>query len=165
MCLPFEPKIAEDRLPLVKANISLEGVDDAKSECLLPPAEMIWDTGAHQTIVAEEILPTEFREFLKDPIHNKYRSEHGVHVQIKAAIVFTNSPVFLSAIALVVPKSKIPNNLPGILFGQSSCINYLSYQSIPRSILEAGGETISPEFWGDNVIDKFLDEAGNLVYI
>jgi hypothetical protein len=51
---------------------------------------MIWDTGAHRTIIAEEILSPESREYTKSLVHDPYRS--GI--------------ALISAVALVVPKTR-----------------------------------------------------------
>jgi hypothetical protein len=65
---------------------------------------MIWDTGAHHTLISEDILSAEFREYLKDKIHDPYRSEDGTRLQIEANVVFTNSLILIIAVAVVVPK-------------------------------------------------------------
>lgn len=41
---------------------------------------MISDTKAYHTIVTEDILPAEFREYLKTSIHNPYHSEDGLRL-------------------------------------------------------------------------------------
>jgi len=32
---------------------------------------MIWDTGAHQTVITEDLLSDTFRQYLEDPIHDR----------------------------------------------------------------------------------------------
>ena len=123
---------------------------------------MIWDTGAHQTVITEDLFSDKFREYLKDPIHDPYRSPDGVRVQMDGVIALSNSSIKISAIILVVPKSLVPNERIRILFGQKLCIDRLSYQSIPRHILNAMGEDIEDGLWGDIILDKFVDDVGNI---
>jgi hypothetical protein len=63
---------------------------------------------------------------------------------------------------MVVPKSVMPNEHIGILFGQQQCIDRISYHSSPRRILEAKGEDINEEMWGDIVIDGYVDDDDKL---
>ena len=135
---------------------------DGDQEELVQQVDMIWDTGAHRTIITEELLSESFRQFLKDSRHNDYRLDDGLRVQMDAVIGLSNFPVNISAIVLVVPQSVMPNKYTGILFGQQSCINCLSYHSSPRRILKAKGEDISEEMWGDIVIDGYVDDDDNL---
>jgi hypothetical protein len=57
----------------------------------------------------------------------------------------------------------MPNQLLGILFGQITCIDRLSLQAIPRRILLAKKEHISEEFWGDIVLDAYIDLQDEVV--
>jgi len=43
-------------------------------------------------LLRDTLLSTEFREYLKDPIHHPYRSSDGLSVQIDINIAFTNCP-------------------------------------------------------------------------
>jgi hypothetical protein len=45
-------QVVERHLPLITAKIAFQGLDSDNSDpiCKLKPADMIWDTGAHQTI-------------------------------------------------------------------------------------------------------------------
>lgn len=123
----------EDRLPLVAANITLRGLDAGDGDLVrnMQPAEMIWDTGAHHTTIAEEMLSDRFREYLQDPINEPYRSPDGVCLQLEATITFSNSVVLINAVAVIVPRACIPNQHAGILFGQTLCIDQLVYRGVP----------------------------------
>ncbi|KAJ5558369.1 hypothetical protein N7535_008581 [Penicillium sp. DV-2018c] len=57
------------------------------------------------------------------------------------------------------------NEQIGVLFGQSSCIYRLNLRMIPRRILEAKGEEISEEFWGDIMADECLNMDGEVVIL
>lgn len=73
---------------------------------------MIWDTGAHKTIITEDVLSAEFQEYLKDPVHDPYRSVDGLCVRIEANVLLTNSVVPIAAVALNCPESN-SSKLPG----------------------------------------------------
>ena len=157
-------KITEKTLPIVKAQVTLKGIDDIdgdKTESL-EHVDMIWDTGAHRTIITEDLLSESFRQFLKDPQHDDYRLDNGLRVQMDAVIGLSNTPIEINAIVMVVPKSVVPNERIGILFGQLQCIDCISYHSSPRRILEAKGEEINEEMWGDIVIDGYVDNDDKL---
>lgn len=159
--------IVEKRLPLIAAHITLQGLDASETDpiCKLEPVEMIWDTGAHQTIVSEDMLSAEFQKYLKDPVHDPYRSQDGIRLQIEANIVFTNTLIPIAAVALVVPKEILPNQRSGILFGQTQCIDRLMYRSIPRSLLQAKGENVTDDIWGDIVVEEYLDMDDRIVIL
>jgi hypothetical protein len=137
----------------------LEAVDsyDGCPTLSLESMEMLWDTGAHRTIITEEILPRDFRDYLKDPIHDAYRGENGTRVQMQAVIEFSNSTIEIEAIAWVLSHLDMPNERVGILFGQSQCIDRLVYRTIPRSALQAKGEDITKDFWGDIIVEEYVN--------
>jgi hypothetical protein len=162
--LALHTKITEKTLPIVKAQVLLKGVDDTNDHQteLLEHVDMIWDTGAHQTIITEDLLSESFRQFLKDSRHDDYRLDNGLRVQMDAVIGLSNVPIEINAVVMVVPKSVMPNERIGILFGQLQCIDRISYHSSPRRILEAKGEDINEEAWGDIVIDGYVDDDNKL---
>lgn len=157
--------ITEKTLPIVTVNIVLNGIDGAYKSGIeeLREMEVLWDTGAQQTIITEDVLSAPFREFLQEPIHDPYRSKDALCVQIDAVIGFSNAPIKISAVALVVPKSVVPNGRVGVIFGQQQCIDCISYSSVPRRILKARGDDISDEVWGELIVDGFINEDEELV--
>ncbi|KAJ5566047.1 hypothetical protein N7535_007685 [Penicillium sp. DV-2018c] len=159
------PTLQDKCLPMIGGNLTLRALDGNTFDpiCELKEMEMIFDTGAQWTIIAEELLPAAFREHLKDPVHDLYRSNDCLSVQVDVGIALTNCPAVLEAIALIVPRAKMPNQLLGILFGQITCIDRLSLQAIPRRILLAKRENISEEFWGDIVLNEYLDFQDEVV--
>ncbi|KAJ5138674.1 uncharacterized protein N7515_003522 [Penicillium bovifimosum] len=161
----LRPTLQDKCLPIIRGNLTLRALDGNTSDpiCELKGMEMIFDTGAQRTIMAEELLPAAFREYLKDPVHDLHRSNDCLSVQVDVDIALTNCPAVLEAIALIVPRAKMPNQLLGILFGQISCIDRLSLQAIPRRILLAKKENISEEFWGDIVLNEYLDFQDEVV--
>lgn len=161
----LKAELYEAYLPTVRAEVVLKAVDceDTDPSHVLEDVKMIFDTGAHCTIITEELLPRSFREYLKDPVHDPYRSSSGLSLQMEASIALTNSPIAIDAIATVVPKVQMPNQLVGILFGQSSCIDRLTLRMIPRPILLAKGEDISEEFWGDIIVEEYVNVDNEIV--
>ena len=154
-------------LPLIRANITLKGLDVKEEDptCDLEEVNMIFDTGSHRTVITEELLPPAFREYLRDPIHDPYRSSDGTFVQVKSKIALSNSCTSIDAVVLILPKAKMPNQLVGILFGQISCIDRLSLRAIPRHVLLARGEEISDQLWGDILVEQYANLDGELVSI
>jgi hypothetical protein len=159
--------ITERTLPIVKANLILRGIDSTYSGGAeeLNSVEMLWDTGAQQTIITEDLLSEPFRQYLQDPSHDSYRSGDKIRVQLDAIIALSNTPIKITAIALVVPSSVVPKQRVGVIFGQKHCIDCMSYRSIPRRILKAKGEDVDDEIWGDLVVDEFVNEDGNVVFL
>lgn len=45
--------------------------------------QMLLDTGAHISIITDDMLDDEFRHYLIDPIHDEYRSLDGTTVQYR----------------------------------------------------------------------------------
>ena len=149
--LDYEPyaitlhaSITEQTLPVVKGRLEIRGIDHIKGDPaeVLEQVNMIWDTGAHQTIITEDLLSESFRQFLKDSRHDAYRLNNGLRLQMDAVIGLSNVPTNIDAIVMVVPRRVMPKEHIGILFGQKCCINDISYRSIPRRILQAKGEDI-----------------------
>jgi hypothetical protein len=64
---------------------------------------------------------------------------------------------------MITPKANMPNQLVGILFGQLGCIDRLEYQSIPREILSARGDTIPEDRWGDIIVTSYRNTDYELV--
>jgi hypothetical protein len=139
----------------------IQGIDasDDHPEEALEHVGMLWDTGAHRTIIAEDMFSDVFRQYLQDPIHDPYRSQDGVRVQMSAVIGFSNTAIEISAVILVVPKRVMPNGWAGIIFGQQQCIGRFSCHSIPRHVLNAKGEDVESGQWGDIVLEEFVDDT------
>ncbi|KAJ5246023.1 hypothetical protein N7468_001006 [Penicillium chermesinum] len=151
-------------IPTVRGTLSLQGIDGNVGEttCKIN-AQMIFDTGAGYTTVAEELLPESFRRYLQDPIHDPYRSADGVICQVEAQIALSNRSAVSTSIASITPASRMPNGFVGVLFGQNTCINRLNIQLTPRSVLIAKGEDISDSFWGDITISEYVDVTGVMI--
>lgn len=159
--------LTEGYPPIVTANLRVYAIDDSPAGELgqLDAVEMIWDTGAHRTIITEKLLPQSFREYLRAPIHDPYRSSAGSSVQIDAEVALSNDIILINTLAIVLPQAKMPNQLRGILFGQISCINRIRYESISRDFLLAKGENVGDDVWGDLIVKEYLNEDDNIVIV
>lgn len=82
---------------------------------------MIWDTGAHSTIVSDDMLSDAFRQYLTLPVHEPYRSDTGVNVQIDLEIRFSNTVVHINSVCLVVPTSAISKPTSGHFARSAGC--------------------------------------------
>jgi hypothetical protein len=146
-------------MPVVKGNISIRAVEGEVDDPFvsLIGIDMIWDTGAHMTTITEELLPANFIEYLKDEKHTPYRAKGGLYVQMDAVLRLTNAPINISCNVLITPKRNIPNGYSGILLGQRQVIDAMVLRNIPRRILNATGEDVGKEFWGDIIIEKYVN--------
>lgn len=106
--------------------------------------EMIWDRGAHSTIISDGMLSDAFRQYLTLPAHDLYNSDTGVKVQMDGEIRFSNTIVQIDCNCLVVPTSEIPNQRVGVLLGQRGAIDRIIYTSAPRANLVARGLSLPP---------------------
>jgi hypothetical protein len=156
--------LMDKTLPTIKGNIHLRPVDAHERDYgfRLPEQDMLWDTGAQQTFITEELLSTEDQEYLRNPRYNNYRIGNGLRLQMEVYIGLSNAAVSITAIVMVVPKRYIPNEFVGIILGRSFCIDRLAYRSIPRRILKARGEDVAEDVWGDIIVDEYIDEDENL---
>ena len=163
--LTFPVSLVDRTLATIEGNVTVDGLDVPfeGGGVTIENTKMLWDTGTQATIISEEILPRSFREFLKHPDQDVYRSPDGFRVQVDISVAFTNASPILSSIALVVPKDKLPNKFEGVIFGQSGCIDRLAYRSIPREILRARGSDIEDGMWGEIILEEYLNMEGELV--
>ncbi|CAI7618347.1 unnamed protein product [Penicillium viridicatum] len=154
-------------LPMIRADLVVRGMDGRETDpvCDLKGMNMIFDTGAHSTVISEELLSPSFREYLGDPVHDPYRRSDSLSVQVHVSIALSNCPVSIDIVAVVVPKSKLPNQLVGILFGQAGGIDRLNFRATPRHVLRVNGEEIPGRFWGDILADQYVNLDGEIVSI
>lgn len=126
---------------------------------------MIFDTGVSRTTIAEELLSEDFRQYLKNPIHNPYRSSNGVACQVEAHIALSNHPIITMAVVIIVPAAHLPNRQIGIHFGQSSCVNRLNVQMTPRSVLIARSQETSNQVWGEITVTEYVNLDGEISHL
>lgn len=157
--LTVRATITEKLLPIVSANVMVYGLGSTVTDPYLSliNTEVLWDTGAHSTVIVDELLPQKFKDYLEQPENDCYRSAVGIRVQIDALITFTNQVLALSCVCVVVPRSAVPNRRVGILLGQHMGINRMVYKSVPRAVLSARGESVPETIWGDIMIKEYVD--------
>ncbi|OJD13617.1 hypothetical protein AJ78_05939 [Emergomyces pasteurianus Ep9510] len=142
--------LQDNVLPLVQAHIRVCPINDEfEYSEILSEVNMIWDTGAHRTIISADLLSEPFRRRLENEENDIYRSESGTAVQVTVVVALSNTTVNIEAVAIVCPRNLMPNGYNGILFGQSQCIDSLVYSSHPRKALLHSKEDVAEDVWGD----------------
>ncbi|KAJ5902347.1 hypothetical protein N7495_002875 [Penicillium taxi] len=164
--LRLTASITEHRLATIYGQVTVAAIDheDSMPKATMEHAELLWDTGAHETIITSDFLPSNFVSFLQtDPINDPYRLASKTKVQVSFTLEFSNSILFLETSATVVQKETVPNHRSGIILGQKGCIENMQYRSIPRAILEVQGQKPGTNVWGDLIIESFLHWDGSLI--
>jgi hypothetical protein len=151
-------------LAAVVGNAVVTAIDwsDGMPDCKIPSVKMLWDTGAASTIITKDILSQDFQSHLSDPVHQSYRNEANTRVQVSLNLEFSNSLFNIDIVAWVVDQETVPNMRSGILLGQNGILDSLQHRSIPRSIIEAKGETDNESPWGDLLVESYVDVEGSL---
>jgi hypothetical protein len=108
-------------LPTIKGNIHLCPLDAQEHDYgfRLPEQDMLWDTGAQQTFITEELLSTKDQEYIHDPKYDHYRIGNRLRLQMEAYIGLSNTAILIAAIVVIVPKLQMPNEFVGVILGQS----------------------------------------------
>lgn len=157
----------EQSLAVLYGSLNLAGIDAQVSDPTFfsGTIPLLWDTGAHTSIIAEDMLPPSFRAYLQDKQHDDYRSKDQTRVQVDATVGFTNCLMEFSTIFLVVPRRSVPNGHVGAIIGQRAFIDRLQYRSVPKKILVAMGETSVDNVWGDIILEQYLDLDDELIQL
>ncbi len=157
--------VAEQTLATVSGSLRLCGIDSVLGdpEFTITSEPFLFDTGAHSCIIVEDLLPSDFRAYLRSPQNDPYRSEDRTRVQVDGTFVFSNHTLEISTVFLIVPRRDIPNGLIGILIGQKGFLNRITYRSIPRDILVARGDPVGGDVWGDIIVEDYLTLDGELL--
>jgi hypothetical protein len=163
--LRLVPRVDEKSMALVPCSLTIGGIHGGVDDPIASFKEIdgIWDTGAYVSVIVEDLLPESFREYLKSSANDAYRDASGTRVQVSATLGFSNDAVQLEAIFLVVPKTVVPNERVGILFGQHTLIDRISHLVTPRAVLRAKGSEISDEYWGRIDIYEHYTMQGEMV--
>ncbi|KAJ5420332.1 hypothetical protein N7465_002851 [Penicillium sp. CMV-2018d] len=133
----LRPALKDSFLPMIRADLGVRRLDGRETDPVrdLKGMNLIFNTGAHRTIIAEELLCTSFREYLGDPVHDPYRRNDCLSVHLDVGIALSNCPVTMDLVAAVIPTSKMLNHLVGILFGQAGCIDRLGFPAVSSNQL------------------------------
>ena len=161
--------VSEDRyLPSIPGRLLLSGIDSSPDDprMTLVRPDILFDTGAHTSIVTDDVLDSTFRAYLSDPIHDPYRSSSGVRVQVAGVLAFgAHPPLEMDCLFTVVPLNSVPNGRSGVILGQHTVIDSIQYLSKPRNTLVACGDEVADTVWGDILVDGYVNVDGDYVKI
>jgi hypothetical protein len=158
--LKLVPNIDEMTLALVPCSLKIEGFDSDPGDPTVTFAEIdgLWDTGAHSSVIVEDLLPGNFLQYLKDPKHDPYRSSSGsLRVQVSATLGFSNGAIQIEAIFVVVPRTAVPHERIGILLGQKTLIDRIVHLTTPIAVLLAKGFEMPDEVWGHIDVYEYVN--------
>ena len=122
--------------------------------------DCLWDTASYACVVTENVLSSGFRDYLKEHLHDQYRSFKSVTVQVQACFAFSGADVQIQTLFQVVRVTEMPNSRAGVVLGQTAFMDCLAYRSVPRAILVARGEEVDENIWGEIVVEGVLNEEG-----
>ncbi|KAL9037671.1 MAG: hypothetical protein Q9214_005597, partial [Letrouitia sp. 1 TL-2023] len=100
---------------------------------------------------------------LDDDIHQTYRQEDRVSLQVSGTFKVPNFTLNINTIFEVTPLDQIPNRRSGIILGQTGFIDQILYESIPRVILEKRGEIVEDSEWEAINIKAYINENDEMV--
>jgi hypothetical protein len=144
----------ESYLAKVSGSVRLEvfdaDEDDDTTICKLPNTQMLWDRGAHSTVITDDLLPT---DFIAHARVDKYLAIYAAAsnssvVQVSIEIQFSNCVQLVEGVATIRPAGSLPNGFSGIILGQRTILDSLEYHVVPARVLRARGEDIEGQ-WGD----------------
>ncbi|KAH0555787.1 hypothetical protein GP486_006268 [Trichoglossum hirsutum] len=162
--------VTESYLPSLSGGLYLEGIEAEERDPndLVSTDKIYWDTGAHKCIMSEDLCSSEFLGYLRtNPDNAPYTiADRGLlRVACYAKLQFSNTSLTLPMTMEIRPTALMPNGITGVLLGNQSFMQFLQWETIPRSILVARGHTIAEEQWGVinikaylNVLDGQLEE-------
>lgn len=98
--------------------ISADPSDDAKVHTI-PNMRCPWGTGAHYTMITQNLLPTSFLEGIRGPGYIAYQG--SIAVQLGINIRYTNCTERFDTICVVYPYETFWNGFSGLFLGQVHC--------------------------------------------
>lgn len=154
----LQAHLEEQTLATVSGTVRLRGIDSITGdpECDMSSRSILFDTGAHSCLIVEDLLSDQFREYLRSPQNDPYKSEDRTRVQVDCTFSFSNHLFEISTIFVVVPRRAVPNGRVGIILGQKGLLDRMTYRSVPSKILKARGNDVEEGVWGDIVIEEYL---------
>ncbi|KAI9863674.1 MAG: uracil DNA glycosylase [Trichoglossum hirsutum] len=155
----LRPRLAEAYLPSLTGTLVLTGLDsdDRSPAASVTMNKIYFDTGAHISVVSDDLVTEEFRQYLRLEENAPYLQGNGSRVQVSASLRFSNGHITMAFIILVVPLDEMPNRFSGVLLGQRTFIDRLQFEMIPRNLLIAREQNIPDRIWGDILIKAFID--------
>ncbi|KAI9785226.1 MAG: hypothetical protein M1816_000474 [Peltula sp. TS41687] len=143
---PSHTGLAETHLPRLDMLLSVRGIDDIlENSQSLGSVQAFVDTGAHVTTISADLLPS-------DP--------DGISCQVDFMIELPQVKNFtFNALASVVPRSSMPNQLSGALLGQCSFLDRMEFSLRPWRITKAlqGGGILDDN--NDTAVQKSQDQG------
>jgi len=136
--------------------IDAENVDEFP-KCKLVLEDMLWDTGSDICIITADILPETFANRLSDSKNDSYRDLSSTTVQVQGYLALSNSEFYFETIVKVVLPSMAPNGRSGVILGQRCFMDRLDVRQVPRHVLEARGQELKEDEWGDIKIIGYVD--------
>jgi len=159
--LDIRATLTDGYLTTVSGTLNLQMIDaeedDEFPECQLVLEDMLWDTGSPICTITADILPERFANRLSDPKNDPYYDHSSTTVQVQGYLALSNSEFYFETIARVVPPSMVPNGRSGVILGQRCFMDHLDVRQVPRSILEARGQELKEDEWGDIKIIEYID--------
>jgi len=151
----------DNRLACVPAFLKLSAIDgDERSQIFdVRVEDCLFDTGCDTSIITDDLISP---GFMAQDVHDAYRFKDRVGVQVSATLSFSGSAFQLDGIFEVRPAAAVPNCRHGVILGQKAFIDAMVYRSVPRSILIAQGEEVGEKYWGDIVVEMYVDADGDL---
>ncbi|MCJ1261702.1 uracil DNA glycosylase [Lobaria immixta] len=155
----LQAHLEEETRATVSGTARLRGIDSiiGDPECDMSSRSILFDPGTHFSVIVEDLLFDQFREYLRSPQNDPYQSEDRTRVQADCTFLFSNHLFEISTIFEVVPRRAAPNGRVGIIIGQKGLLNRKSYRSVPREILKARGNHVEEGIRGDIVIEEHLN--------
>lgn len=156
----------EAYLPMVVAEATIEALDiDTPGDPAayrIPNLRCIWDTGAHHTVVSEDLLPISFVNRIRDAEYMAiYGSEGNTAVQISINIQFSNCLEVFETICVVRPSETLPNGFSGVILGEHGLLNLMDYHVVPRKVLQYKGVDIQGEWSQIRLLRHVVDDQYN----
>ncbi|KAI9798800.1 MAG: hypothetical protein M1825_004973 [Sarcosagium campestre] len=161
--LVIEPKLDEAKLASIPCRLTLSALGGAEQVFRLDDQEALWDTGAHMAVITEDLLDEAFLQHLTEPIHDPYRNRLGTQVTCSLRLGFSNQAIEMDLIMLVTKREHLPNHRSGIILGQHTCLNRVSYTSTPAAVMRAKGQHIPENLWGRLELNDYFDLHGKIV--
>jgi hypothetical protein len=159
--LDIRATLTERYLATVSGTLDLQMIDaeddDEFPDCKLVLEDMLWDTGSHICTITADILPERFANRLSDPKNDPYRNHSTTTVQVQGYLALSNCEFYFETIVRVVPPSMVPNGRSGVILGQRGFMDRLDVRQVPRVILEARGQELKEDEWGDIKIIEYMD--------
>lgn len=154
-----DASLEDQKLATIAGEVRLSAIDGKDND---PAVEIrnnncVWDTGAQYCSISADLVTRIDPSFLDLEVHEQYRMDSHVGVQVDAVFRMSNKSFEISTVFLVLPSSHIPNNRTRIILGQHGFMDRMMVETVPRSILLKLGEHLPETTWGKIRIKAVLN--------